>query len=343
MPDPIYVDFEYGDLKEVIVGVGVMLYPDVERAAWFAEWLKVLPEVEAKRAWELSGKHNRDLPKYELMEAENAELIAVLERFGVKVHRPEELTDEQVAANYGKEWLVNGYVEAYSRDPMFVVGDNVIELTLAAPNRRAEILGYRKLFMERVLGSGARWVHMPVADVTAMGGPDYSKEGFPTLEGGDLIVLGKTILAGTTMNKVTGSSAAGVEWLRSLLGPQGYDVQRVRIRENFLHLDVCLSVPRDGLAIVCPEAFVDGLPSHLEGWDLIEVTADQSRHLACNGLPIDPNNYILGFNDDEDGSTVQSGLEARGITVHRVSFGNHTEDGGSIRCSTHPLVRRLGS
>lgn len=81
----------------------------------------------------------------------------------------------------------------------------------------------------------------------------------------------------------------------------------------------------------------------LDGWDLIEVTAAQSRLLACNGLPLDPDNYVLGFNDHEDGTTVQTGLEAHGITVHRIAFGNHTEDGGSIRCSTHPLVRRLGS
>lgn len=118
-------------------------------------------------------------------------------------------------------------------------------------------------------------------------------------------------------------------------------MRRVRIGEQFLHLDVCLSIPRDGLAIVCPEAFIDGLPAVLEGWDLIEVTADQARLLACNGLPVDPGTYILGFNDDEDGSTVQAGLEARGIAVHRIAFGNHTEDGGSIRCATHPLVRRL--
>ncbi len=343
MPEEIHVDYEYGDLKEVILGRGVMRYPDMDRVAWAAEGLRVLPESEAAKFRERSGKDSRDMAKYELVEAENDALTAILEGLGVVIHRPDELTDERVAANYGKEWLVNGYLQTYSRDPLFVVGDNVIELAPGSPPRRADLLGYRRLFAERVAGSGATWVQMPLVDVSAVGEPGYDKDDHAALEGGDLLVLGETVLAGTSMNTVMGSSAPGVAWLASLLEPQGYTVERVRIREEFLHLDVCLSIPQDGLAIACRQAFVDGLPSLLDGWDIIEVTADQARLLACNGLPVDSDNYILGFNADEDGSTVQDGLEAHGITVHRIPFGNHTEVGGSIRCSTHPLVRRLSS
>jgi hypothetical protein len=39
---------------------------------------------------------------------------------------------------------------------------------------------------------------------------------------------------------------------------------------------------------------------------------------------------------------IKDGLEACGITVYPLYFGRHNEDGGSIRCSPHPLVRRLG-
>ncbi|MEV0946817.1 hypothetical protein [Rhodococcus sp. NPDC049939] len=339
--DDIAVDFEYGTLKEVIVGRGIMLYPDMDQARWAAEGVRVLPEAEAEKMWERSGRLSTDLPKTRLVEAENDALIAVLERFGVVVHRPTEITRELVAANFGKEWLVNGFIQTYSRDPMLVVGDNVIELAPGAPFRRADMLGYRKLFAERVEGSGAKWFQMPLVDATSMTSGDYDKNDHAALEGGDLLVLGKTILAGTTLNPTVGSSTRGVDWLATILGPQGYDVEQVSIGPEFLHLDVCLSIPRDGLAIVCPDAFVDGLPSALDGWDLIEVTTRQARLLACNGLPIDPDNYILGYNDDEDGSMVRGELEARGITVHAIPFGNHTEDGGSIRCATHPLVRCL--
>lgn len=341
MTDPIFVDYEYGRLREVILGRGVMRYPDVERARWAAEGMKVLPDAEAEKVRQRSGRDSRDLDKYALVERENEELLEIFAQHGVVVHRPDPLTDEQVAANYGREWLPNGYIQTFSRDPMFVVGDNVIELAPGAPNRRAEMLGYRRLFAERLIGSGAKWFQMPLVDVSAVDDPGYDKDDHPALEGGDLLVLGSTVLAGTTLNRAVGSSATGVAWLSAILQPQGYTVQRVRIRADFLHLDVALSIPRDGLAIVCRDAFVDGLPAMLRDWDLIDVTAEQSRLLACNGLPLDASNYILGYNDDEDGSYVTGELERRGIAVHRIAFGNHTEDGGSIRCSTHPLVRRI--
>lgn len=54
---------------------------------------------------------------------------------------------------------------------------------------------------------------------------------------------------------------------------------------------------------------------------------------------MDPENDVLAHNEEEDVSTVQQGLEAGGVTVHRVAFGNHTEDGGAIRCATRSLVR----
>ncbi len=343
MPDPIHVDYEYGRLDEVILGRGVMRYPDVERATWAAEGMKVLPESEAAKVRERSGRDSRDLDKHNLVEQENEELLALFAKYDVTVHRPEPLTDEQVAANYGREWLPNGYIQTFARDPMFVVGDNVIELAPGAPNRRAEMLGYRRLFAERVAGSGAKWYQMPLVDVRTVNSPGYDKDDHPALEGGDLLVLGTTVLAGTTQNRAVGSSATGVSWLAAILEPQGYTVQRIRIREDFLHLDVALSIPRDGLAIMCRDAFVDGLPHLLDGWDLIEVSVAQSRLLACNGLPLDESTYILGYNEQEDGSYVQSELQRRGITVHRISFGNHTEDGGSIRCSTHPLVRQVGN
>ena len=63
--------------------------------------------------------------------------------------------------------------------------------------------------------------------------------------------------------------------------------------------------------------------------------------MAANGMPIDPNHYVMSYNEHYDGKRVQKEIEAEGITVYRIFFGNHNEDGGSIRCSTHPLLRRL--
>lgn len=93
-PKEISVDFEYGSLKEVIVGVPFTIYPDLEVAKWAQEAIKILPETEAKKMREVSGKDSITIGKFDQMEKENKELIAILEKHGVKVWRPEVLTRE---------------------------------------------------------------------------------------------------------------------------------------------------------------------------------------------------------------------------------------------------------
>jgi N-dimethylarginine dimethylaminohydrolase len=71
------------------------------------------------------------------------------------------------------------------------------------------------------------------------------------------------------------------------LGPE-YRVHPIKLKRGFLHLDVVLSLPRSGLAIVCRDAFADGLPDFLDGWDLIEVSVEATTRLSCNNLNTQP-------------------------------------------------------
>jgi N-dimethylarginine dimethylaminohydrolase len=186
------------------------------------------------------------------------------------------------------------------------------------------------------------WISMPVIDYDVMARGGYDKERFPVLEGGDIIVLGKKILVGSSRNPMVGSSTLGIAWLKSVLEPHGYDVEAVPLRDSFLHLDVTLSIPRQGLVLACPEALINGLPSYFDGWKVISVSAEESQRLAVNGLPIDEKHYILGTNGARKWERIVKALENEGITVYSIPFENHNEDGGSIRCATHPLIRRLG-
>jgi N-dimethylarginine dimethylaminohydrolase len=342
-PDRIHVDYEYGRLEEVFVGVPFCISPALEAAPWIQEAMKILPESEVRKAWDRSGKDSITLGKYEVMERENQELISVLARHGVMVRRPEVLTRERVAANFGESYLrLAGVSQQYARDPVIVVGDNVIECTMGSLYRRSDVLGLVRPLLERLPGSGARWVAMPAVDYSLMlRDGRFDKTGFPVLEGGDVIVLGRKVLVGTSANATTGSSEQGHGWLRAHLEPQGYDVERVPLPEEVLHLDVALSVPRPGLIVVCPEVFPEGIPRCFDGWRRVEVTREEARFLAVNGLPIDADHYVLGRNGLFDDARIRGALEAQGIEVHTVAFGAHTEDGGSIRCSTLPLVRRL--
>ena len=339
----IYVDYEYGHLKEVIVGVPLFVYPDLDMDGWAQEALRVLPESEQKKIFERAGKTSLEIGKYDATEKENQALIALFHRHSIRVWRPEIFSMERLVSAVGGTALRRyGASFQYARDPMAVIGNNVIELTPASLPRVADILAYRKLFMHRVFGSDATWIAMPKADYSAMWrNGRYDKNAFPTLEGGDIHVLGKKILVGTSLNSAVGSNSLGCTWLASVLAPQGFDVERVPIREKFLHLDVVLSVVRPGLAIVCRDAFVNGIPSYFDGWKLIDVSGDDAQRLATNGMPIDPDHYVMGYNEHYDGKRIQEELEAEGIEVYRLFFGNHNEDGGSIRCSTHPLLRRF--
>jgi hypothetical protein len=229
----IEVDFEYGHLREACVGVPFVIYPDLSVAGWVQEALRIVPESESRKAWARFGKDSISIGKFDEMERENAELIAILEGHGVKVWRPEVLTRERVVASIGEEFVrLAGVSQQYTRDPVVVVGSEVIECTMGSLYRRADILGLARPLLERVTGSGAHWVAMPAVDDSLLiREGQFDKTSFPVLEGG----------------------------------------------------------------------------------------------------------YVIF-----DGQGVVKALEARGIEVSPIRFGAHNEDGGSIRCSTLPLLRQLG-
>ena len=337
----VSVDYEYGDLKEVIVGLPYGMSPSLE-AKWFADALKVLPDDEAEYARKTAGMLwtemiNPETGKSEtqMLEEENQAFIAILESLGVKVYRPAEITVGFIKKHYGADVLLNGFSQDFPRDNMAVIGNNVIEFNLRTAIRKVDISGFRDILSEKCSDSTVKWFSMPHTELLKPARTDT-----PFLEGGDVMVLGRTVLVGNTENPSVGSNEAGYKWLTNILGDP-YTVKRVRLVESVLHLDCVLSVPRSGLAIVCEEAFIDGLPEEIQDWDLIRVSLEDVKRLAVNGLPVDSQNYILSYNRHNDNRYIQGELEKRGIMVHRVFFGTHNGQGGSLRCATQPLKRKV--
>ncbi len=335
----VYVDSEYGALKEVIVGLPYGKTPERD-CSWLQETLKVLPADEAEYtlataglSWDKMIHPVKDKSETELLEEENRELIAVLEGLGVKVYRPRRLTEDFIARNYGEEILANGFSQDFPRDNMIVIGNQVIEFNLRTMLRRADISGFKDILTAKSKAGTMRWVSMPHTPPLAQTQPDE-----PALEGGDLVFVGDTLLLGNTQNPSVGSNQAGYEWIKRVVGSE-YKVVRVPLVEKILHLDCVLSIARKGLAIVCEEAYVDGLPDCIKDWDLIKVPLEDASRLAVNGLPVDENNYIMSYNDHVKNDFVREELEKRGITVHPVYFDTHNGQGGSIRCATQPLKR----
>lgn len=337
----VYVDYEYGRLKEVIVGVPFGMNPSLE-AEWLEDALKVLTPEEAEYARQTAGQVWKNLvdprtkkTETEMLESENQEFIEILKKLNVKIYRPFEITPEFIEKYYGKDVLLNGYSQTFPRDNLIVIGNNVIEFNLRTPIRKVDISGFREILNEKCDSTVKRF-SMPHTELLST--PD--EENTPRLEGGDVIVLGHTILVGNSTNPSVGSNKAGYEWLKNILGHE-YNVVRVPLIKTVLHLDCVLSTPRKGLAIVCPEAFIEGIPAAIKDWDLISVTLDDVVLLAVNGIPFDETTYIMSWNDNNDNSYLQKELEKRGIKVHKVYFNTHNDSGGSLRCATQSLIRRV--
>ncbi|MDD2235603.1 MAG: hypothetical protein PHG65_00155, partial [Kiritimatiellae bacterium] len=175
---PVYIDSEYGTLKEVIVGLPYGRSPDAD-APWLQETLKILPPDEAEytlatagMSWDKMIHPVKKKSETELLEAENLALINVLEKLGVQVYRPTHLTEEFITRNYGPEVLANGFSQDFPRDNMIVIGNQAIEFNLRTMLRRADISGFQKILSEKFQQGNMRWFAMPHAPPLAIPSPD---------------------------------------------------------------------------------------------------------------------------------------------------------------------------
>lgn len=320
--DHIFVKSEFAPLKRVVLAQSEFGFPTKKLTGvdFLTEENHELfsgPEVIGKDFSEAFPEQQK------AWEVERKNLQKVLEKHEVEVLLPRKLT------SFEKELgLEYGYSNFFTRDPFFTIGNLLIEGSLKLPHRRNEILPIRELLMNESNENDCLYFSIPKPDISQ--GID-SEQG-PFLEGGDVLVLGKTIFAG---NSGLASNTRGIEWLRNLVKRFGYKVIEVPLHPTILHLDCALSLVRDGLMIVCEEAFLNGIPEQLSHWDRVDVSLAQASRLATNGLLINETTYIT----DPEFIFIGEELEKRGITVEYVDYQLTRIFGGSFRCSTQPLLR----
>jgi dimethylargininase len=97
-----------------------------------------------------------------------------------------------------------------------------------------------------------------------------------TLDGGDVLVVGRTIYVGLSSR----TTPAAMEQLRALVGPFGYAVAGVPVRDG-LHLKTGVTRVTDATLLI-NSAMVSG--EHFPGFTLVEV--DPSEPSAANALLI---------------------------------------------------------
>ena len=315
----IGVDYEWGALREVVVGIGDGLvipgYSDKVDFIYDKNFADVMKKTGGKPAIEVEPDRTRKVI------AQINNLVSVLENMGIKVYRPRVLNP--VEHDY-LTYVQEGQMQLYTRDPMLVIGNNVIETSLKVPMRAKEKFPLREIIRERIKGTDARYVAMPSPN------PNYEEDGI-YLEGGDVLLNGREIYVG---NSGKGSSKAGIEWLQNFLGPN-YHVHEVKIIPEFEHLDCIMALLRPGLGVLCRAALKGKLPDSLRDWDFIDVTIEEAKRLGANALIVNDQTVIM----DMQHKRIIDEVRKRNHKVIEVPYGDVATWGGAFRCSHHPLLR----
>ncbi|MHC5354957.1 dimethylarginine dimethylaminohydrolase family protein [Myroides sp. LJL115] len=321
--DRIFVENEFAPLKKVVLAASEFGYPLEVRQ----EDLRFLEASSIEDSFINKGKDFKEAhPNSQLKwELERSNFKKVLQSYGVEVIEARRLTDAEKKFN-----PKDGYANFFTRDPFFVIGNCVIEGSIRFLHRRHEIWALRDLLWENVEKADCMYVAAPFPEVAHP--DDLTLGNGPFIEGGDILVLGKHILVGSSG---LASNDRGFKWLSKLMSPFGYTLEKVRLHKDILHLDCALGLVKPNLMLICKEAFLDGIPSILKDWDAIEVTLKEAGNLATNGLPISPEVYVT----DPVFKHIGDQIESYGVKVEYVDFEITRSFGGSFRCSTQPLLR----
>jgi glycine amidinotransferase len=316
---------EYGRLREVVVGIadGLTLPP----------FSKDLSHYNAELRSTLEAADGAPLPieqafpeRFAQTKEQMDNVAETYERHGITVHRVRPYT--QTETNY-LGFLQKGHSQLYPADPVFVIGNHYIEISIRRAYRRKEIFPLRDLIAPMIEADPqAHYVSMPQAAPH-----DPSDEGpGPFLEGGDILIEGNDIIVG--MGDLC-SNKAGVDWLARYIEPYGYTVHPMPIKGPILHALGVMCLLRKGLLMAHLPALANGLPDPLKDWDVIEISRKEMDAHATVGVSLDDTHYMIDprFNRVMN-ELVRHGIEPVPTPCDAIGFW-----GGAIRCITLPLRR----
>lgn len=321
-----YVESEFAPLKRVVLAQSEFHSPSADKKDEYDT--NFLLDENAALFFEKFGDLRDIYPELQKKwDVEKNNMIALLEKYEVEILRPRMMTDfeKRIGIESG-----NGYGNFFSRDPFFTIGHMIIEGNLRFPHRMLEILPIRDILITESKNKDVAYLAAPQPDISL----GNQMEIGPFIEGGDVLVYGKTIYVGYSG---LASNLKGIEWLQNLIENVGYKVVPVRLHPDILHLDCGMSMIRDGLMIYCEEAFLDGVPEGLADWDKIAITLDESAQLMANGLPLNDSVYVT----DESFVDLIPKIESYGIKVETLDYSISRMFGGSFRCTTQALLREF--
>jgi dimethylargininase len=167
-------------------------------------------------------------------------------------------------------------------------------------------------------GAASRRAETPaVAQAVARYRPVRYLEAPATLDGGDVLCVGRTIFVGRSAR----TNTVGVEQLQRILCPLGYEVRTTGVR-GCLHLKSAVTAVADDTLLVNPAWVPRG---DLAGFDLIEV--DPTEPFGANALRLsDRVLHGMAF------PRTRERLERRGVRVSSVDVSELAKAEGAVTC-----------
>lgn len=185
----------------------------------------------------------------------------------------------------------------FIEDTAVVFDELAVVARPGAPSRRAETLAVAAVMAQ----------HRPVRHI----------EPPATLDGGDVLCVGRTVFVGRS----TRTNAAGVEQLRHILTPLGYDVRTAEVC-GCLHLKSAVTAAADDVLLVNRAWIPTG---ELTGFEVVDV--DPAEPFGANALRLaDRVLHAAAF------PRTRERLEKRGIRVDSVDLSELAKAEGAVTC-----------
>lgn len=198
--------------------------------------------------------------------------------------------------------------QVFARDIAFVIGDALYLSKMAKPVRQREL----GAFVDVCEARAWKLHHLPSGSI----------------EGGDVLLVDKTVFVGVSQR----TTRTAIDALRGAL-PAGYKAVAVALASDILHLDTVLSVLGNHTVVCYPVAFIEGLPSELAGYHVIEVDRREMASLGVNMLPVSCTTVIAQARHGR----LNACLLRRGLKVIAVKMDQTTKLGGGPRCCILPI------
>ncbi len=257
-------------------------------------------------------------PRNEDMLLEMEAFKKVLEKYEVKVYRPE---------------TIENYNQIFSRDIAFVIDDCIV-LSNILPEREREIEAIQYL-LDQIDEDN---IIIPPEEVH--------------IEGGDVMVWNEYLFVGTYTGldypdyKTARTNEAAVKFLEETFPNRivkSFELRKSNeiAKENALHLDCCFQPLGRDLAILHPNGFLvaeeyQWIHDHFGAENVFIIDKDEMYDMNSNIFSIAPDVVV----SEQNFTRLNHWMRAKGITVEEIPYAEIAKQEGLLRCSTLPLFRQ---